>query len=121
MERDSVHSYKYFNVSVYVPVHNVNEMTDFQEFDKAFSHLEKNIRIGRVYIENFRGEQRATEEQLLRVKDYFEKKGIAVSGGLTPVGVRLPGRDGSVSLCYSKPYDEEKLLRAVEMNARLFE
>ncbi|MBR6405969.1 MAG: hypothetical protein IKS18_07260 [Lachnospiraceae bacterium] len=121
MERDSVHSYKYFNVSVYVPVHNVNEMTDFQEFDKAFSHLEKNIRIGRVYIENFRGEQWATEEQLLRVKDYFEKKGIAVSGGLTPVGVRLPGRDGSVSLCYSKPYDEEKLLRAVEMNARLFD
>ncbi len=102
MERDRIHSYKNFNVSVYVPVHNVNQMTDFSEFDKEFQHLQRNIRIGRVYIENFRGEQWAAEEQLLKVNEYFENKGIAVSGGLTPVGIRLPGRGGSVSGIYPR-------------------
>ena len=121
MERDKVRSYRNFNAALYVPVSNINSMTDLEAFDRAFQHSEKNVKVGRVYIENFRGEQWAAEEQLLRVKDYFEKKGIAVSGGLTPVGIRLPGRDGSVSLCYSKPDDEEKLLKAVEMNARLFD
>ena len=121
MKRDEVKSYRNFNVSLYIPVGNVNAMTDLQAFDEEFRHLEKNIRIGRVYIEDFRGNEWATKEQLLKVKDYFENKGIAVSGGLTPVAPDKEGRDCPVSLCYSTPEGEEVLQKAVELNAKLFD
>ena len=119
-EREKIKSYKNFNVSVYVPVGNVNAITDLDAFDVEFSHLTDHMKIGRVYIENYRGDEWAEETQLLKLKAYFEGKGIAVSGGLTPVGTDAPGRDCPVSLCYSKKESHDALRKAVEMNARLF-
>ena len=121
MDRDKVRSYQNFNVSLYCPVFSIKDIDDFNAFDEEFQHIEKHVKIGRVYLENYRGEEWTPEEQLLKVKDYFEKKGIATAGGITPVAKGDPSRDGFVSLCYSKPGGEEQLVKAVEMNARIFD
>ena len=69
-------SYQNFNVAVYCPVHNVNSITDEAEFESRFRHLTDHVKIGRAYVECYRGLEWASKEQLLKVKAYFEGKEI---------------------------------------------
>lgn len=119
-ERLAKTSYQNFNVAVYCPVHNVNSITDIDEFDRKFRLLYENVKLGRAYIECYRGLEWASKEQINKVKEYFESKGIAVSGGITTCGGEND-QDGFVSLCYSNPEGLEILRKAVARNAELFD
>lgn len=118
--RSEVHSYKNFNVAVYCPVENIDKITDFDAFTKQFSNITDYVKVGRVYIENFRAMRSAPKEQILKVKDYFEKRGIATSGGITTCASHNTG-DGFLSLCYSDEEACKKLKEVVEMNAEIFD
>lgn len=113
-------SYENFNVAVYCPVGNVNSITDLDEFDQKFRLLSDNVKIGRAYVECYRGMNWATKEQLLKVKEYFESKGIAVSGGITTCAGETD-EDGFISLCYSGSEGREILRKAVALNAEVFD
>lgn len=119
-ERLAKTSYRNFNVSVYCPVQNVKDITDLEEFDQKFRLLSDNVKIGRAYIECYRGNVWADKEQLLKVKGYFESKGIATSGGLTTCAGET-NEEGFISLCYSRPEGRETLRRAVALNAEVFD
>lgn len=118
-ERMNKMSYRNFNVSVYCPVANVNHITDFEEFDKRFKLLSDNVKIGRVYLECYRGMEWCSKEHLLEVKEYFENKGIATSGGITTCD--SSNNMGFVSLCYSNEKGQEILKKAVALNAEVFD
>lgn len=118
-ERMNKMSYKNFNVSVYCPVANVNMITDFEEFDKKFKLLYDKVKIGRVYLECYRGMEWCSKEHLLKVKEYFENKGIATSGGITTCD--NSNNMGFVSLCYSTEKGQEILKKAVALNAEVFD
>ena len=118
-ERLSKTSYKNFNVSVYCPVGNINSITDLDDFDRKFKLLYGNVKIGRAYLECYRGLEWCSKEQLLKVKDFFEKKGIATSGGITTCGAG--DNEGYVSLCYSGQEGLDILKKAVEINAEVFD
>lgn len=118
-QREKVTSYKNFNVSVYCPVENINNITDFDDFDRKFKRLYGNVKIGRAYLECYRGLKWCSKEQLLKVKAYFESKGIATSGGITTCGAG--NNEGFVSLCYSRQEGMDILKRAVEINAEVFD
>lgn len=112
-------SYENFNVSVYCPVRGVNDIIDFDDFDAKFRLVYENVKVGRVYLECYRAMEWCTKEQLLKVKAYFEQKGIATSGGITTCD---DGRDeGFVSLCYSKEKGRKILENAVRMCAEVFD
>lgn len=113
-------SYDNFNVSVYCPVMSINQITDFEDFDRRFRLLYGNVKIGRAYLENYRGMEWCTKEQLLKVKEYFEKKGIATSGGITTCDDNSKN-EGFVSLCYSTEKGRKILEDAVRMNAEVFD
>lgn len=119
-ERLAKTSYQNFNVAVYCPVHNVNSITDIDEFDRKFRLLYENVKLGRAYVECYRGMEWASKEQLYKVKEYFESKGIAVSGGITTCAGEND-QDGFVSLCYSRPEGREILRKAVVLNAEVFD
>lgn len=118
-QRNSSMSYDNFNVAVYCPVASINRIEDFEEYDRRFRFLSDNIRIGRVYLESYRGGTWCTREQMKRVKDYFLSKGIAVSGGVT-TSARGTG-EGYASLCYSSEEDMATLAEAVRICAELFD
>ena len=111
-------SYKNFNVSVYCPVQNISNITDFEEFDRKFEHLYGNVKVGRVYLEFYRGMHWCTKEQMLKVKEYFEKKGIATSGGITTCDEE---KEGFASLCYSTKQGQDILREAVRLCAEVFD
>ena len=118
-ERMNKMSYNNFNVAVYCPVANVNQITDFEEFDQKFKLLYDNVKIGRVYLECYRGMEWCSKEHLLKVKEYFENKGIATSGGITTCD--SSNNMGFVSLCYSNEKGQEILKKAVALNAEVFD
>lgn len=112
-------SYKNFNVSVYCPVGNINNIIDFDDFDRKFQLLYGNVKIGRAYLECYRGMQWCTKEQLLKVKGYFEKKGIETSGGITTCDDDKG--EAFVSLCYSNEKGRKIMEDSVRMCAEVFD
>ncbi|MCR4788381.1 MAG: hypothetical protein K5888_07335 [Lachnospiraceae bacterium] len=117
---EQVSSYKNFNVAVYMPVMDViNCAEDREGFDKKFAHLSDNVKIGRVYVENYRSQQFATKEQLISVKKYFEEKGIACSGGITTNDDDF--RRGFASLCYSRKDHRDIVKNSIHMLAEVFD
>ncbi|HKM22596.1 MAG TPA: hypothetical protein VJZ01_11225 [Lachnospiraceae bacterium] len=113
-------SYNNFNVSVYCPVMNINTITDFEDFDRKFERLYGNVKIGRAYLECYRAQEWCSKEQLLKVKEYFERKGIATSGGITTCDDSNKN-EGFVSLCYSTEEGRKILEDAVRLNAEVFD
>lgn len=118
MKRSEKMSYKNFNLAIYCPVGDIKDIRDFEAFDEKFSKLLKHLKIGRVYLEDFRSEKWIDKEQLLKVKAYFEGKGIATSGGIT---TNSQSKDYNISLCYSSEEGREILRKTVAMNAEIFD
>ena len=83
--------YRNFTTAVYVVVNDVVNAKDLTEFDRLFSHIGDNVHIDKVYLEYWRGNIWCDKEQMLKVKKYFEDKGIKTSGGITTSG---EGREG---------------------------
>ena len=110
--------YKNFTTAVYVVVNDVVNAKDIGEFDRIFAHIADNVHVDKVYLEYWRGSVWADKEQMLKVKKYFEDRGIKTSGGITTSGV---GGEGFASLCYSDSTDVENLKRAVELCAETFD
>ena len=113
--------YNYFNVSIYCPVMDISSIVDFEAFDRKFQLIEKNIKVGKVYLETFRGANRITREQMIKVKKFFEKKGIMTSGGITPVDYDKKKEGGFHSLCYTSKESRDMLADVVAMTAELFD
>lgn len=113
--------YNHFNASIYCPVGDLLSITDFEEFDQKFQLIERNIKVGKVYLETFRGGVMISKEHMLKVKQYFENKGIATSGGITPIDVDKKKEGGFHSFCYTS---EEHLVLykgVVALTAELFD
>lgn len=113
-------SYNNFDVAIYCPVWDINHIEDFDVFDRKFCETFSNVKVGRVYLEDFRGFQTCEKKQLIRVKEYFEGKGIATAGGITTCAAGTPAF-GYASLCYSDEKNCSMLVDAVKMNAEIFD
>lgn len=118
---EDVKSYKNFNVALYMPADNVIKCaeSDPAEYDRMFAHIGDNVKIGRIYIENYRSQRFATKEQLIKVKNYFEAKGIYCSGGITTCDD--DSRRGYASLCYSNEEHRNIVLKSIRDLAAVFD
>ena len=113
-------SYRNFNLAIYCPVQNISQIDDFDAFNEKFDAAFGDMKIGRVYLEDFRGFATISKERLLQVKTYFEQKGIDTAGGITTCAANNP-EFGFASLCYSSEEGQEMLRQAVKMNAEVFD
>ena len=110
--------YKNFTTAVYCTVSDVNNIKDFDAFDKEFRHISDPVHVDKVYLEYYRSNEFCTKEHMLEVKDFFNKKGIKTSGGITTSGG--PG-EGFASLCYCNDEDIEKIRKATQLCAETFD
>lgn len=112
-------SYKNFEVAVYCPVANLNDITDLEAFDRKFQRIMEHMHISKVYLEVYRGMEWITKEHMQKLKAYFEGKGIAVSGGVTTCDDAQG--EGFLSLCYSSEKGIEIVKKAFALAAELFD
>ena len=110
--------YKNFTTAVYCTVGDVNGIKDFDLFEKEFSHISDSVHVDKVYLEYYRSNEWCSKEHMLEVKDFFNKRGIKTSGGITTSGGH---GEGFASLCYSNRDDIEKIRKATELCAETFD
>lgn len=120
LTRESKSAYENFDLAIFITVHSVKElMVDPESFEKTLSHFTNNLKIGRVYIEDYCGSVWATKEELENARDFFQAKGIETAGGIAP---NVDGKgEGFVTICYSSDEGRETIRRAVELNAEVFD
>jgi len=114
-------AYRNFKTAVYAPVGNLLAITDLQEFENRFGFIEKNVHVDKIYLETYRSGEFIGRDRMLEIKEFFEKKGIKVSGGITTTDFRPQEAYGFTSLCYTNQEHRNRLKSVVEMTASIFD
>lgn len=113
--------YNNFNASIYCPVWDLASITDFEEFDRKFQLVEKNVKVGKVYLETYRGGRMISFEQMSKVKEFFLNKGIEVAGGITTDGEYSSSEGGFSPQCYTSKEVEERMIKVITLTSQLFD
>lgn len=114
-------AYRNFKTAIYAPVGNLLMIADLQEFEKRLRFIEKNVHVDKIYLETYRSGEFIERDKILWIKEYFEKKGIKVSGGITTTDNSPQEAYGFVSLCYTNQEHRDRLKSVVEMTASIFD
>jgi hypothetical protein len=115
----TVGKYKSFRVSIYVVVNATNRLADPATRDQEFARVSSQLKFDKVYLEVYRNKLFASDEAIASVKQFFESRGIEVSGGVTLAAGGQGGQFGTFD--YEKPEDRAECKRAVELAASHFD
>lgn len=110
--------YKNFKTAIYCTVGDMERMAASPTLASDFSFIEKHIKIDKVYLETYRGRHWVDRDKVLRVKGFFEQRGLSVSGGITPDVV---GNWEFKPFCYTNSDHREELEKVVAFTAALFD
>lgn len=105
-------------MSVYFTVEDVNRLAQNSDLFDRMALFDEYLHVGRVYLETFRSGIMASDDALVKVKQYFTQRGIRVSGGITPT---RPDKAFWQLLCYNSPDDVALLESAVRRTAAHFD
>jgi hypothetical protein len=111
--------YKNFRVSIYVVVSSTRRFADPVTRDQEFARVSSQLKFDKVYLEVYRNRLFATDEAIESAKQFFESRGIEVSGGVTLAAGGQGGQFGTFD--YEKPEDRAECKRAVELAASHFD
>lgn len=126
--------YNYFDVTVYCTVGDLNYLS-IEDLAHRVDFLEKHIKISKVYLETYRSNETIDRDKMIEVKEFFAKRGIAASGGITASADKpgsgwglatsgatfgLQGK-GFESFCYTNGEHRAFLRSIVELTAGLFD
>ena len=68
--------YRNFELAIYCRVDDVRRMAEGDWLEKNFDALAKDLKIGKVYLETHRSRVTNDRETMLKVKRFFESRGI---------------------------------------------
>ncbi|HEX3356617.1 MAG TPA: hypothetical protein VHS31_06505, partial [Tepidisphaeraceae bacterium] len=111
--------YKNFIVSVYIPAGVTRSLSDPQRLQQDWDRINSQVKIDKVYIENYRDNQWVDEETIEPIKKFFTDHGVTVAGGVTMAAGNIGGQFQTFS--YADPKDRENAKKAIEMAARHFD
>jgi len=111
-------TYRNFTLAVYCTAYDVKRMVDQKILENSFDAISRHIKIDKVYIENFRETTIIDKETVLKVKSFFENKGIKTSGGMATY---LAENHRFKSWCYTRPETRETLRKVVRDLAEVFD
>lgn len=112
-------AYKNFRAAIYIAVNNAKELADKATFDREFERASRQLHFDKVYLEVYRDKNFATDEQIERVKGWFEGRGVTVAGGITLAAGGEGGQFGTFD--YEKPADRAECEKAVRLAAKHFD
>ena len=117
--------FKNFRTVVYIPAQVAAGFTD-EKLASDYEFLEKYIGLDKVYLETHRGGCDVEQEQILRIKNFLESKGVEVSGGITTTiddfdGAEKGKRRIFNTFCYTDPAMRARLKEIVTRTASVFD
>src|SRR5262249_36196930 len=82
-EAPAAGKYKNFRTAIYVVVGSTHKLADPAEFEREFARVSSQLKFDKVYVEDYRNHDFATDAELEAVKRQFKAHGIEVAGGMT--------------------------------------
>ncbi|MBB6249469.1 hypothetical protein [Nitrospirillum iridis] len=113
------HHYENFRVAIYIAVNSTRQLADKATFDREFERAMRQTHFNKVYLEVYRNHVFATDEEITRIKAWFEEKGVQVSGGITLAAGGEGGQFGTFD--YEKPADREECAKAARLAGKHFD
>ena len=110
--------YQNFKVSVYARVYEVLRMEDFGWLEPRWNELARQVKIDKIYLETHRDLKVAPRSTILKLKKFFQERGITGAGGITTTVNEMNNFE---TFCYTKPEHRKKLKEVVEFTAGLFD
>lgn len=117
--------YNNFKTVVYIPAQVADAFTE-EKLKKEYDFFEKYIGLDKVYLETHRGPVDVDEKQLKWIRDFFEKNGVEVSGGITTTINDFEGAEPGKrrifnTFCYTDPAMRDRIKSISEYTAKLFD
>ncbi|MCX7708381.1 MAG: permease [Clostridia bacterium] len=112
--------YNNFEAAIYFNVFDLINIKDAAELEHHYEFFTKHIKLSKVYLETFRCSVHIDPEKMQMAKDFFIRKGIKVSGGIT-TAVQGSTIWEFKSFCYTNPEQREELKKVVKLTAELFD
>jgi hypothetical protein len=110
--------YRNFDLAVYCPQWDMRKMEDSTWLQSTYDMLSQYIHVEKVYLETHRNLDIIEKDRVLKIKKFFEDRGVKVSGGITYV---VSERNRYQSFCYTNPSDRKKIQEIAEYTAGLFD
>ncbi|MEM3145807.1 MAG: permease [Thermoproteota archaeon] len=111
-------SYRNFTLAIYCTNRDVKRMADQKWLESSFNEISKHVKIDKVYLENFRESMIVDKDTMLKVKSFFESKGIKTSGGMATY---LGENHRFKSWCYTRSETRETIKKVVRDLAEIFD
>ena len=110
--------YQNFDVAIYTRVYEVLQMVNLNWLHETFEVMNRSIKVNKIYLETHRDMVVVGEEIVRGAKNYFEQRGIQVSGGIT---ITVNERNRFETYCYTNPEHRQKLKDVIAYTASLFD
>lgn len=111
-------SYQHFNAAIYTRAYEVEKMADLEWLAQEFSIMERDLKVGKVYLETHRDMLLVDSATLDKVSNFFKERGIAVAGGIT---LTIDESNRFETFCYSNPEHRAWVKKIIEHTARHFD
>jgi hypothetical protein len=110
--------YQNFIASIYARVYEVRQMGDSAWLEPRWNEISRQVKVDKIYLETHRDMIVADKETILKLKRFFQDRGIRTAGGIT---ITVNERNRFETYCYSNPEHRKKLKEIVEFTAGLFD
>jgi hypothetical protein len=110
--------YQNFIASIYARVYEVRQMGDSAWLEPRWNEISRQVKVDKIYLETHRDMIVAEKETILKLKRFFQDRGIRTAGGIT---ITVNERNRFETYCYSNPEHRKKLKEIVEFTAGLFD
>ncbi|MFW5991664.1 MAG: permease [Halanaerobiaceae bacterium] len=114
-------NYNNFDVAIYVTAPGIDRI-NVENMEQEFAFFEKYIKVDKVYLETFRKNITIPRDKMIKIKQFFNDKGIKTSGGITTT-IKDSEKDNRFmnAVCYTDSDMRLKIKEVAEYTASLFD
>ncbi len=114
----SVDHYRNFSSAIFLQVPDMRRMANDPQYrDESYGLIHSAIKFDTVWLETYVDGETTDEADVLKVKQFFQAKGIKTFGGIMADG----DGTGNHSFCWADPAQREKFLNVVAYTAKMFD
>ncbi len=110
--------FKNFKVSTYIRAQDVARMEDDKFLKSTWETVSSQVDLDKIYLETHRDAFTVPEKTLLKVKKFFQSKGLEVGGGITYT--RSEPTDFE-TYSYARPVERQQVREVAEFTAKHFD
>ena len=110
--------YKNFKVSTYIRAQDVARMENDKFLNQTWETVSSQVDLDKIYLETHRDAFIVPEKTLLKVKKFFQSKGLEIGGGIT--FTRSEPSDFE-TYSYARPEEREQVKHISEYTAKFFD